>query len=64
MDNPRYSQLLTTVVQLGLVDVFKNLNVHPKVVMGHSSGEIAAAYVCGFHRLATQLTVLGTVRTS
>jgi len=43
MDNPRYSQILTTLVQIGLVDLFESIGVRPAVVMGHSSGEIAAA---------------------
>jgi acyl transferase domain-containing protein len=43
MDSPRYSQVLTTLIQIGLVDMFKSIGVLPKVVLGHSSGEIASA---------------------
>ncbi|ORX93617.1 reducing type I polyketide synthase [Clohesyomyces aquaticus] len=38
------SQVLTTAVQLALVDLITWLGVHPSVVVGHSSGEIAAAF--------------------
>ena len=47
MDNPRYSQLLTTVLEVGLVDLLGSIAVQPTVVLGHSSGEIAAAYCAG-----------------
>ncbi|PYI31307.1 putative polyketide synthase [Aspergillus indologenus CBS 114.80] len=38
---------LTIAVQIGLVDVLHSWNVVPMVVLGHSSGEMAAAYACG-----------------
>ncbi|KAH7083527.1 putative polyketide synthase [Paraphoma chrysanthemicola] len=41
------SQPLCTAVQLALVDMLKLLGVIPSVVIGHSSGEIAAAYAAG-----------------
>ncbi|KAF9697918.1 hypothetical protein EKO04_003961 [Ascochyta lentis] len=34
----------STAMQLALVDVLRSMDVHPKAVIGHSSGEIAAAY--------------------
>ena len=42
-----YSQPLCTVIQVALVDLLKSWNVHPRAVVGHSSGEIAAAYCMG-----------------
>ena len=42
---PEFSQALTTAIQIGLVDLFEWLGVMPSVVLGHSSGEISAAYV-------------------
>jgi acyl transferase domain-containing protein len=39
----RFSQILTTCLQIALVDLFVDLGVEPSVVVGHSSGEIAAA---------------------
>lgn len=38
---------LTIAVQLGLVDVLQSWGVTPVVVLGHSSGEMAAAYASG-----------------
>lgn len=39
-----FSQPLCTAVQLRIVNVLHSWNVNPAVVVGHSSGEIAAAY--------------------
>lgn len=47
IDNPEYSQTLTTCLQIALVDLLRSIGVSPSVVLGHSSGEIAAAYACG-----------------
>ncbi|KAI8725605.1 Carrier domain-containing protein [Fusarium sp. LHS14.1] len=44
---PEYSQPLSTAIQLALVDLLKSFNILPKAVIGHSSGEIAAAYAIG-----------------
>jgi acyl transferase domain-containing protein/NADPH:quinone reductase-like Zn-dependent oxidoreductase len=41
------SQPLCTIVQLALVDLLNSWNVKPMAVVGHSSGEIAAAYAAG-----------------
>lgn len=40
-------QPATTAVQIGLVKLFRHVGVKPKAVLGHSSGEIAAAYAVG-----------------
>lgn len=42
---PQYSQPLATAVQIALIELFASFRITPKVVVGHSSGEIAAAYV-------------------
>ena len=42
-----YSQPLCTAVQLGLVTLFGSWGLNPDAVIGHSSGEIAAAYATG-----------------
>ncbi|KAF5555172.1 polyketide synthase, partial [Fusarium phyllophilum] len=44
---PQYSQPLATTVQIALVDLLASFGITPKVVIGHSSGEIAAAYASG-----------------
>ena len=41
---PEYSQPLCTVVQVALVDLLRFWKVLPLATIGHSSGEIAAAY--------------------
>lgn len=42
------SQPICTAVQLGLVDLLRSWGIQPTSVVGHSSGEIAAAYAAGF----------------
>lgn len=42
-----HSQTLCTAIQIGIVDLLRSWNVEPNVVVGHSSGEIAAAYTAG-----------------
>ena len=39
-----FAQPLCTAVQIGLVDLLQFWGVSPNAVLGHSSGEIAAAY--------------------
>ncbi|KAJ5958028.1 polyketide synthase-nonribosomal peptide synthetase [Penicillium vulpinum] len=41
------AQPLCTAVQIALVDLFAEWNITPSVSVGHSSGEIAAAYAAG-----------------
>ena len=47
INRPEYSQPLSTAVQLALVELLKSFGIVPKAVVGHSSGEIAAAYAIG-----------------
>ncbi|KAF1850336.1 uncharacterized protein K460DRAFT_400404 [Cucurbitaria berberidis CBS 394.84] len=42
-----FSQPLCTALQIALVDLLSSWNIHPQSVVGHSSGEIAAAYAAG-----------------
>ncbi|QKX63237.1 uncharacterized protein TRUGW13939_10406 [Talaromyces rugulosus] len=51
------SQPLTTAVQLGLVNVLKQLGVTADAVIGHSSGEIAAAYAADILSLSDAIIV-------
>ncbi|GMG49370.1 unnamed protein product [Aspergillus oryzae var. brunneus] len=41
---PEFSQPLCTAMQIGLVNIFAQWGIKPTAVLGHSSGEIAAAY--------------------
>lgn len=47
IERPEISQPLTTCLQLALVDLLESFGIKPKAVLGHSSGEIAAAYAAG-----------------
>ncbi|KAL9047293.1 MAG: hypothetical protein Q9214_000093 [Letrouitia sp. 1 TL-2023] len=47
--SPEISQPLCTALQIGLVDLLSSWHVEPVVTVGHSSGEIAAAYAAGTH---------------
>ena len=52
-----YSQPICTAVQIALVDLLNHWNVKPSAVVGHSSGEIAAAYCAGHVSFETAMTV-------
>lgn len=45
--NAARSQPVCTAIQIGLVDLLRAWGVRPSGVVGHSSGEIAAAYAAG-----------------
>lgn len=47
VNRTEYSQPLCTILQMALVDLLNSWDVHPQKVIGHSSGEIAAAYCIG-----------------
>ncbi|KAH8424223.1 uncharacterized protein LDX57_001981 [Aspergillus melleus] len=53
----RFSQPLCTAIQLALVDFLHDLGVLPSVTLGHSSGEIAAAYASGAITAATAIKI-------
>lgn len=52
-----YSQPACTAIQIALVDLLKSWGVRPVAVVGHSSGEIAAAYCAGLISHAAGLKV-------
>lgn len=47
IESSEYSQPICTVVQVALIDLLADWGVTPKAVVGHSSGEIAAAFAAG-----------------
>ncbi|CAI7624844.1 unnamed protein product [Penicillium glandicola] len=47
INKTEYSQILCTILQVALVDLLRFVNLTPKAVLGHSSGEVAAAYCAG-----------------
>ncbi|KAL9112718.1 MAG: hypothetical protein Q9227_003021 [Pyrenula ochraceoflavens] len=47
LSRPEYGQPITTALQIAVVDLMLDWGVAPVSVVGHSSGEIAAAYCAG-----------------
>ena len=47
MNESEISQPATTALQIGIIDTLRSWNLIPDAVVGHSSGEIAAAYTAG-----------------
>ncbi|KAL3461786.1 hypothetical protein BJX64DRAFT_288967 [Aspergillus heterothallicus] len=47
IDEPGFAQPLCTAIQVALVDLLETFGLSPNAVVGHSSGEIAAAYCYG-----------------
>ncbi|KAK0118205.1 hypothetical protein ONS95_012509 [Cadophora gregata] len=58
IDGPEFSQPLCTALQIALVDLLRSWGITPRAVVGHSSGEIAAAYSVGYltHEAAVQIS--------
>ena len=52
------AQPATTALQIALVDLLDSIGIRPQTVIGHSSGEIAAAYAAGIisHQDALQVS--------
>ncbi|TVY85232.1 Highly reducing polyketide synthase FUM1 [Lachnellula suecica] len=46
LSEAEFSQPCCTAIQVALVDLLRTWNVRPSAVVGHSSGEIGAAYAC------------------
>lgn len=51
------AQPATTAIQIALVDLLRSIGVQPESVIGHSSGEIAAAYAAGYVSHSTALRI-------
>ncbi|KAH8671737.1 putative polyketide synthase [Xylariales sp. PMI_506] len=47
LNDSRFGQPASTAIQLALVDLLRSWGIMPAAVLGHSSGEIAAAYAAG-----------------
>ncbi|KAH6645401.1 hypothetical protein BKA67DRAFT_664483 [Truncatella angustata] len=54
---PQYGQPLCTAIQLALLSLLASLGIIPTAVIGHSSGEIAAAYATGALTLQSAMKV-------
>ncbi|KAL4748821.1 hypothetical protein BDW72DRAFT_146407 [Aspergillus terricola var. indicus] len=53
----KFSQPCCTAIQIALINVLKSMNVEPSAVVGHSAGEIAAAYAAGALTAAEAMTI-------
>jgi acyl transferase domain-containing protein len=47
INNAAYSQPICTALQVALIELLRSWSIQPGAVIGHSSGEIAAAYAAG-----------------
>jgi acyl transferase domain-containing protein len=56
IQRPEISQTVCTAVQIGLVHLLAPWSIRPSSVVGHSSGEIAAAYAGGYLTAAEAIT--------
>lgn len=54
---PRFSQPACTAIQIALTDLLRSWGIRPDSVVGHSSGEIAAAYAAGIYDLEGAMTL-------
>ena len=52
LDEVRLAQPVVFMIQCALVEMLKTWGVHADYVVGHSAGEVAAAYACGALSLA------------
>jgi acyl transferase domain-containing protein/acyl carrier protein len=52
-----HSPVLTVITQICLSDLWQQWGYHPDVVIGHSIGELSAAYQAGFYSLEEILTI-------
>jgi acyl transferase domain-containing protein/NADPH:quinone reductase-like Zn-dependent oxidoreductase/SAM-dependent methyltransferase/acyl carrier protein len=56
VQTPAVSQTVCTALQIGLVDLLASWSIRPAGVVGHSSGEMAAAYAAGRVTAAEAIT--------
>ncbi|KAL8791268.1 MAG: hypothetical protein Q9213_000225 [Squamulea squamosa] len=56
VQTPAVSQTVCTALQIGLVDLLASWSIRPAGVVGHSSGEMAAAYAVGCITAAEAIT--------
>lgn len=57
IQQPLFSQTLCTIVQVALVELLASWGVRPRAVVGHSSGEMAAAFSIGALRRQDAWTI-------
>ncbi|KAI9038141.1 type I polyketide synthase [Aspergillus affinis] len=60
INRPEIAQPLCTAVQIGLVNILRSWNITPDKVIGHSSGEFAAAYAANALSVETAIILAYT----
>ncbi len=58
-----HSPLLTVISQICLADIWRRWGYRPDVVVGHSTGELAAAHQAGFYTLEETLLLANRIGT-
>ncbi|XP_033127416.1 highly reducing polyketide synthase FUM1-like [Anneissia japonica] len=58
INDTEISQTCICSVQIGLVELYKHYGVTPSAIIGHSVGEVAAAYTAGLLTLATAVRII------
>ena len=56
IQSPEVSQVACTAIQIAMVDLLASWSVRPVAIVGHSSGEMAAAYAAGHITAAEAIT--------
>jgi acyl transferase domain-containing protein len=57
LEKAEFSQPICTALQVALVNLLSTWRIRPSAVVGHSSGEIAAAYAAGSLTIEEAITV-------
>ncbi|KAI0198016.1 putative polyketide synthase [Astrocystis sublimbata] len=57
IDEPAFSQTACTALQIALTNLLRQWGILPAVTVGHSSGEIAAAYAAGRLRASEAIVI-------
>ncbi|KEY68502.1 hypothetical protein S7711_08355 [Stachybotrys chartarum IBT 7711] len=57
IQEPEFSQPVCTALQIGIVNLLRSWGVRPAAVVGHSSGEISAAYATGALTLEMAISI-------
>ncbi|KAL1862392.1 Type I Iterative PKS [Paecilomyces lecythidis] len=57
INSPHLSQPACTAIQIALVDLLESWSIRPTSVVGHSSGEISAAYAAGVYNTEAAITL-------
>ncbi len=58
IDDTDVAQPAIFALQVGLTALWESWGIHPKKVIGHSVGEVAAAYIAGIYSLDDAVTII------